>query len=537
MNANIIFQWAKKFAALCCTAVATFSLNAQNVGISPAPGSAPSGDAGLDVNFTDKGVLIPRVNLTSLTTYAPITGGGPTESMLVYNTNTTTGKGYYYWNGGRWVKLLVSGVPADAWLTTGNASTIAGTNFLGTTNAVDLVIKTNNTERMRVTSGGQVVVNNTTPLASDMFSSYANATGAINAISGYATAANSYGVLGRNSSATGFGVLGFNSNISGTGVLGAGNNVTPNYLGGGSGGAFSSSNVGVYGYGNTTSLSWGVYGNSAANDGTGVVGICNGATGTGVYGGASTSGGVGIYAFNSNASGTGLVAGGNNILPWYLMSGSGGAFTGNPYGITVFKNGALTNGQWAGYFIASTTSNVGVVIAGRNAGINYKILNLGAFGGNVSTDVWGESNDPNDRKIMFCPEASEILLQDIGKGKLVNGKCHIDLDPIFAKNIIVNDEHPLRVFIQLRGNCNGVYVTNESKYGFDVIELNNGTSNVEFNYMVVANRDDYVHPVTKEVISKHVGVRFPQAPNPEDFQQFKRQDVVDKNKEIIQSNK
>jgi ribosomal protein S13 len=145
-------------------ALASAVMQAQNLGIS-ASGAAPSGDAGLDVNFSDKGVLIPRVNLTSLTSYAPITGGpvGGTESMLVYNTNTTTGKGYYYWNGSRWVKLLVTGVPADAWLITGNAGTTAGTHFVGTTDNVDLVFKTNNTERMRILNSGWIGMATSTP--------------------------------------------------------------------------------------------------------------------------------------------------------------------------------------------------------------------------------------------------------------------------------------------------------------------------------------------------------------------------------------
>ncbi len=42
------------------------------------------------------------------------------------------------------------------WKITGNAGTTAGTNFIGTTDANDLVVKTNNTEKMRITSGGNV---------------------------------------------------------------------------------------------------------------------------------------------------------------------------------------------------------------------------------------------------------------------------------------------------------------------------------------------------------------------------------------------
>lgn len=69
-------------------------LFAQNVGIN-ATGATPDAGAGLDVNFTNKGVLLPRVNIANLNAIAPI-AGSTTTSLLVYNTNTTTGTGYYY---------------------------------------------------------------------------------------------------------------------------------------------------------------------------------------------------------------------------------------------------------------------------------------------------------------------------------------------------------------------------------------------------------------------------------------------------------
>ncbi len=117
-------------------------------------------------------------------------------------------------------------------------------------------------------------------------------------------------------------------------------------------------------------------------------------------------------------------------------------------------------------------------------------------------------------KLCLHPKHQRLYFYDFGTSKLINGKAHVDLDPIFSRNIVVNKEHPLRVFIQLEGECNGVYVTNKTKEGFDVIELNNGTSNVEFTWFVIANRADYINPITNELISKHEGIRFPQAPNP-----------------------
>lgn len=68
-------------------------------------------------------------------------------------------------DGGKPVKTNGSGqiddtmLPAsssNAWSKLGNDSTTAGTNFLGTTDSVDLVFKTNATERFRITSGGNL---------------------------------------------------------------------------------------------------------------------------------------------------------------------------------------------------------------------------------------------------------------------------------------------------------------------------------------------------------------------------------------------
>lgn len=78
----------------------TLFLNAQ-VGVNTL---TPAGGAILDIESTDRGVLVPRVNLTNLSVISPIVGGSP-ESLLVYNTNVTTGKGFFYWNGSRWQSI------------------------------------------------------------------------------------------------------------------------------------------------------------------------------------------------------------------------------------------------------------------------------------------------------------------------------------------------------------------------------------------------------------------------------------------------
>jgi hypothetical protein len=112
-----------------------------------------SPEAALEVKSADSGILIPRVALTSTNVVTPVTNGVALE--LVYNTNTAGNvtPGYYYLSTdtGPWVRLSTG-----AWTDTGNKGTDPATNFLGTTDEKDLVIKTYNTEQVRVNSAGKI---------------------------------------------------------------------------------------------------------------------------------------------------------------------------------------------------------------------------------------------------------------------------------------------------------------------------------------------------------------------------------------------
>ena len=58
----------------------------------------------LNINAAHKGILIPNVDIKDLASMAPIIN--PASSLMIYNTNATTGKGFYYWKSGNWTPLL-----------------------------------------------------------------------------------------------------------------------------------------------------------------------------------------------------------------------------------------------------------------------------------------------------------------------------------------------------------------------------------------------------------------------------------------------
>lgn len=120
-------------------------------------------NAALDINFTTQGFLAPRVALTSKATAAPVVnpqGGALANGTLVFNTASALGSspnsvvpGFYYWSTAtsKWVAVTSDATSATpSWLLAGNSGTTAGTDFIGTTDAVDLILKTNNTQRLKI---------------------------------------------------------------------------------------------------------------------------------------------------------------------------------------------------------------------------------------------------------------------------------------------------------------------------------------------------------------------------------------------------
>ena len=71
------------------------TLVAQNVGVGT---NSPDPSAKLHIEDSNRGILIPNVNLSSLNSPNPVTS--PADGLLVYNGNPSFsgGKGFYFWN-------------------------------------------------------------------------------------------------------------------------------------------------------------------------------------------------------------------------------------------------------------------------------------------------------------------------------------------------------------------------------------------------------------------------------------------------------
>ena len=318
---------------------------------------------------------------------------------------------------------------------------------------------------------------------------------AVIAGSNSATTFNSCGFYGESTSTVGCGVYGFASSSSGAnrGVYGRtvssqGSavfgyaDVTTGAAMAGEFLSYAPSGCGVY---SETMASTGsnaaIWGHSMATAGTthGVRGYSYSSEGSGVYGEglAETGGSYGVYGRTYSIAG--------NAVRAYAS-----ATTGPTVGL--YSRASSNTEATAVYGWASAGSGEGWGVWGHTSSNNsnaYGVYYTGGIGG--SGLMANLVRTPDGVTKLYCQASSECWFEDIGEGRLVAGKAHVTLDPLFLTTVTIDEAHPMHVFIQLHDpECQGVAVERGTS-SFDVVELREGRSNTTFSYRVVAKRKGF----------------------------------------------
>ena len=347
-------------------------------------------------------------------------------------------------------------------------------------------------------------------------------------VSGWNTGSSGgYAVYGRNTAGSGtpYGVYGYASHSSATsyGMFGKSDSSAGTGVGG------QAPMNGVYGEATASSGStWGVYGKAGSSGGYGVYGYASAANGYtyGVYGKADSSSGKGVYGEGG----------------YFGVHGYGTDPTGVSYGVYGHTDSDYS-GSYGGYF--RNDNNVGLYAQGHDTLRSEGDIRLAGDNGTLTADEYASSNmglisndniyvyidnndddavscfsifDPDDSPIiamwevchsgtmasslqattirtaddefhqLYGVSSTQVWVEDFGSGKLENGAAVITIEPIFAQTVDLNDYH---IFLTPLGNCNGLYVTAKTATSFEVHELGDGVSNVEFDYRIVAQQIGY----------------------------------------------
>ena len=124
-----------KIVCIIIPFITSFPLSAQVLGKFGNNQSTLNANAVLEIESTSKGVLLPR-----LTTVQQNAMPAPSDGMLIYNTDSAC---FVLRRAGIWRSLCAAN-GGVAWSTLGNAATVNGTNFIGTTDNIPLSMRVNN---------------------------------------------------------------------------------------------------------------------------------------------------------------------------------------------------------------------------------------------------------------------------------------------------------------------------------------------------------------------------------------------------------
>lgn len=111
----------------------------------------------LELESTRQGLLLPRLADTT-----QINALTPPDGMIIYLNGD---KSLRLRSNGMWKKIADLSEATSNWSLNGNSGTDSTLNFMGTVDGKPLVMKTNNTERLRIGSNGNIGIGTATPTA------------------------------------------------------------------------------------------------------------------------------------------------------------------------------------------------------------------------------------------------------------------------------------------------------------------------------------------------------------------------------------
>jgi hypothetical protein len=248
----------------------------------------------------------------------------------------------------------------------------------------------------------------------------------------------------------------------------------------------------AYGYETgATNVTYGVVGYSASNKGIGTYGqavsastsgaLTVGTSPIGVWGDTGVTGGIGL--FGSADFGTALAAVNN--------SGGPTAFIAN-----------YVNDPSALLLEASGNSGLCTIDVSGNLKCNGTVTAVVPTGDGLHQVALNTISSP------------ENWFEDAGSGQLLNGKAVVNIESVFGET--VNTGVDYHVFVTPKGDCEGLYVSNETPTGFEVHELRNGHSSIAFDYRILAKRKGFeqirLADKTNEMNASHP--QRPEGPRP-----------------------
>jgi hypothetical protein len=164
-----------------------------------------------------------------------------------------------------------------------------------------------------------------------------------------------------------------------------------------------------------------------------------------------------------------------------------------------------TNAGSNAHLVIDTSGNVGIGTTSPTA----KLHVVGNFTATGTKAALVETNSFGKRQL-YAIESPENWFEDFGNAKLIDGQAVIQLDPVFAETVNTKEEY--HVFLTPKGDCEGLYVANQTPTFFEVKELKKGKSNIAFDYRLVAKRKGYekarlakVEEISQEIQVAEVG--------------------------------